>query len=48
MTSEPCVALDCEALSRAVSRERVMTGILTKAHRVGVRVMTSSMTLIEA
>ncbi|MEV8227247.1 PIN domain-containing protein [Streptomyces sp. NPDC079167] len=48
MTPELCFVLDCEALSRAVSRERVMTGILTKAHQVGVRVVTSSMTLIEA
>ncbi|MEU0298918.1 PIN domain-containing protein [Streptomyces sp. NPDC006175] len=48
MTPELCFVLDCDALSRAVSRERVMTGILTKAHQVGVRVVTSSMTLIEA
>ncbi|WP_443075667.1 PIN domain-containing protein [Streptomyces sp. NBC_01693] len=48
MTPELCFVLDCEALSRAVSRERVMTGILTKAHQAGVRVVTSSMTLIEA
>ncbi|WP_432102938.1 PIN domain-containing protein [Streptomyces sp. bgisy091] len=40
--------LDCEALARAVFRERVMTGILTKAHQLGGRVVTSSMTLIEA
>jgi len=40
--------LDCEALSRAVGREREMTMRLTRAHRSGIRVVTSSMTLIEA
>ncbi|MGW3654225.1 hypothetical protein ACWD6R_00225 [Streptomyces sp. NPDC005151] len=40
--------LDSEALSRAVLRDRAMTGILTKAHQSGIRVVTSSMTLIEA
>ncbi|MEU6374416.1 hypothetical protein [Streptomyces sp. NPDC046909] len=40
--------LDCEALSRAARRERKMTTRLTQAHRSGIRVVTSSMTLIEA
>jgi hypothetical protein len=40
--------LDSEALSRAVLRDRAMTGMLTKAHQSGIRVVTSSMTLIEA
>lgn len=40
--------LDCEALSRAALRERRMTARLTEAHRAGIRVVTSSMTLIEA
>ncbi|MGP4044149.1 hypothetical protein [Streptomyces sp. 2A115] len=40
--------LDCEALSRAALRERKMTLRLTEAHRSGIRVVTSSMTLIEA
>ncbi|MFF4017840.1 PIN domain-containing protein [Streptomyces sp. NPDC001843] len=40
--------LDCEALSRAVLRERRMTARLNEAHRAGIRVVTSSMTLIEA
>ncbi|MFI1734283.1 type II toxin-antitoxin system VapC family toxin [Streptomyces acidicola] len=40
--------LDCEALSRAVLRERKMTARLNEAHRSGIRVVTSSMTLIEA
>ena len=40
--------LDCEALSRAARRERKMTMRLTEAHRSGIRVVTSSMTLIEA
>ncbi|HWU07098.1 MAG TPA: PIN domain-containing protein [Streptomyces sp.] len=45
---ELCFVLGCEALSRAVTRERAMTGILSKAHQAGTRVVTSSMTLIEA
>ncbi|MEU2667718.1 hypothetical protein ABZ622_02450 [Streptomyces sp. NPDC007164] len=40
--------LDSEALSMAVLRDRAMTGILAKAHQSGIRVVTSSMTLIEA
>ncbi|MEW2486911.1 PIN domain-containing protein [Streptomyces sp. NPDC048411] len=45
---DTCFVLDSEALSRAVLRDRAMTAILTKAHQSGVRVVTSSMTLIEA
>ncbi|MDK0521393.1 PIN domain-containing protein [Streptomyces sp. ML-6] len=48
MTADLCFVLDSEALSRAVRRERAMTAMLTKAHQVGARVLTSSMTLIEA
>ncbi|MGW8884671.1 PIN domain-containing protein [Streptomyces sp. NPDC055749] len=48
MTTELCFVLDCEALARAVRRERNLTGVLTKAHQAGIRVVTSSMTLIEA
>ncbi|MGW7196237.1 hypothetical protein [Streptomyces chryseus] len=40
--------LDCEGLSRAVLGERAMSAGLKDAHRVGVTVVTSSMTLIEA
>ncbi|MFF3871432.1 PIN domain-containing protein [Streptomyces sp. NPDC001978] len=40
--------LDCEALSRAALRERKMAARLAEAHRSGIRVVTSSMTLIEA
>lgn len=40
--------LDCEALSRAALRERRMTARLADAHRAGIGVVTSSMTLIEA
>ncbi|WP_030898746.1 hypothetical protein [Streptomyces sp. NRRL S-474] len=43
-----CYVLDCEALSRAVLGERVMLARLKDAHRSGIRVVTSSMTLIEA
>ncbi|MEV8018443.1 hypothetical protein AB0O76_19305 [Streptomyces sp. NPDC086554] len=43
-----CLVLDSEGLSRAALRERGMTGLLTAAHGKGVRVVTSSMTLIEA
>ncbi|GHB15707.1 hypothetical protein GCM10010377_01400 [Streptomyces viridiviolaceus] len=40
--------LDCDGLSRWVRGER-RTGIRVKdAHRLGIRVMTTSMTLIEA
>jgi hypothetical protein len=40
--------LDCEALSRAVLGERAMSARLKDAHRMGITVVTSSMTLIEA
>lgn len=40
--------LDSEALSRIALNDRAMSVSLAKAHRSGVRVVTSSMTLIEA
>ncbi|MFJ9892628.1 hypothetical protein ACIQPR_04775 [Streptomyces sp. NPDC091280] len=40
--------LDSEGLSRAVRGERLMLARLKDAHRAGIRVLTSSMTLIEA
>jgi hypothetical protein len=40
--------LDCEGLSRWVRGERRMGFRIKDAHRLGVRVMTTSMTLIEA
>jgi hypothetical protein len=40
--------LDCEALSRLVLGDRVMLARLKDAHRSGIRVLTSSMTLVEA
>lgn len=43
-----CYVLDCEALSRAVLGERAMLARLKDARRSGLRVVTSSMTLIEA
>ncbi|WP_228989724.1 PIN domain-containing protein [Streptomyces sp. DH8] len=43
-----CFVLDSEALSRVALRDRALTALLTKAHQSGVRVVTSSMTLIEA
>ncbi|MEV6472269.1 hypothetical protein [Streptomyces sp. NPDC051657] len=43
-----CFVLDSEALSRIALRDRTFTGILTKAHQSGIRVVTGSMTLIEA
>ncbi|MFJ8465493.1 hypothetical protein [Streptomyces swartbergensis] len=43
-----CYVLDCEALSRAVLGDRPMLARLKDAHRSGIRVVTSSMTLIEA
>ncbi|MER5373782.1 hypothetical protein [Streptomyces sp. NPDC002553] len=43
-----CLVLDSEALSRAALRERGMTGLLAAAHGKGIRVVTGSMTLIEA
>ncbi|MEU0165024.1 PIN domain-containing protein [Streptomyces iakyrus] len=43
-----CYVLDCEALSRTVLGDRVMLARLKDAHRSGIRVVTSSMTLIEA
>ncbi|MFD4335794.1 hypothetical protein ACFWPP_01015 [Streptomyces anulatus] len=43
-----CFVLDCEALSMVALRDRMLTGVLTKAHQSGIRVVTSSMTLVEA
>ncbi|MFJ8972036.1 MULTISPECIES: hypothetical protein [Streptomyces] len=43
-----CFVLDCDALSRVALRDRMLTGVLTKAHQSGIRVVTSSMTLVEA
>ncbi|AMW11115.1 hypothetical protein A4E84_17370 [Streptomyces qaidamensis] len=43
-----CYVLDCEAFSRTVLGDRVMLARLKDAHRSGIRVVTSSMTLIEA
>jgi predicted nucleic acid-binding protein len=40
--------LDCEGLSRWVRGERRMGFRIKDAHRLGIRVMTTSMTLIEA
>ncbi|MFI1188889.1 hypothetical protein [Streptomyces californicus] len=40
--------LDCEAVSRAALGDPEMKGRLKDAHRAGIRVVTSSMTLIEA
>ncbi|KOV99284.1 hypothetical protein ADK65_18585 [Streptomyces sp. NRRL B-1140] len=40
--------MDCEALSRVVLGDRAMLARLKDAHRSGIRVVTSSMTLIEA
>ncbi|MER7535988.1 PIN domain-containing protein [Streptomyces sp. NPDC097704] len=46
--TEICYVLDSEGLSRAVRGEPVMRARLKDAHRVGIRVVTSSMTMIEA
>ncbi|WP_405779786.1 PIN domain-containing protein [Streptomyces sp. NBC_00859] len=43
-----CYVLDSQALSLAALRDRAMTARITEAHRSGTRVVTSSMTLIEA
>ncbi|MGX9890699.1 hypothetical protein [Streptomyces sp. NPDC002276] len=43
-----CLVLDSEGLSRAALRDRGMTALLAAAHKKGLRVVTSSMTLIEA
>jgi hypothetical protein len=45
---EAAYLLDCEGLSRWVRGERRMGVRVKDAHRLGVRVMTTSMTLIEA
>ncbi|MFJ7269721.1 PIN domain-containing protein [Streptomyces sp. NPDC099050] len=46
--SEPVYLLDSEGLSQAVLGNRAMGARLKDADRSGIRVMTSSMTLIEA
>lgn len=43
-----CFILDSEALSRVVLRDRALMGVLTKAHRAGVRVRTSPVAVVEA
>ncbi|MET9109674.1 PIN domain-containing protein [Streptomyces zhihengii] len=48
MTNEAVYLLDSEGLSRWVRGERRMGLRLKEAHRLGIRVMTTSMTLIEA
>ncbi|WP_179382427.1 hypothetical protein [Streptomyces sp. SA15] len=48
MTAATSYVLDCEGLSRAVRGDRQMIARLKDAHRSGIRVVTSSMTLIEA
>lgn len=48
MTGEECYVLDSEGLSRWVSGERRMGLRIKAADRAGIRVMTTSMTLIEA
>ncbi|MEU9672130.1 MULTISPECIES: PIN domain-containing protein [Streptomyces] len=40
--------LDCEAVSRAALGDAEMKSRLKDAHRAGIRVVTSSMTLVEA
>ncbi|WP_405938205.1 hypothetical protein OG338_17410 [Streptomyces sp. NBC_00726] len=40
--------LDCEGLSRAALGDTKMKALLKDAHRTGIRVMTTSMTLVEA
>lgn len=48
MKGEAVYFLDCEGLSRWVRGERRMGFRIKDAHRLGIRVMTTSMTLIEA
>ncbi|MFG2114794.1 type II toxin-antitoxin system VapC family toxin [Streptomyces sp. NPDC048718] len=46
--TELCYVLDSEALSRAALGDMKMRARLADAHKAGVSVVTSSMTLIEA
>ncbi|MEU9702104.1 hypothetical protein [Streptomyces sp. NPDC047981] len=46
--SDGCIVLDSEGLSQAALRDRVMARRIVQAHDLGIRVVTSSMTLIEA
>lgn len=48
MKGRTAYVLDCEGLSQWVRGERRMGTRIKDAHRLGVRVMTTSMTLIEA
>jgi predicted nucleic acid-binding protein len=48
VTNEAIYVLDSEGLSQWVRGERRMGLRLKEAHRLGIRVMTTSMTLIEA
>ncbi|MEU6537840.1 hypothetical protein [Streptomyces sp. NPDC047000] len=48
MTGQIIYVLDCEGLSQWVRGERRMGLRIKDAHRLGIRVMTTSMTLIEA
>ncbi|GGW24323.1 hypothetical protein [Streptomyces xantholiticus] len=48
MTNEAIYLLDSEGLSQWVRGERRMGLRLKEAHRLGIRVMTTSMTLVEA
>ncbi|WP_327297017.1 hypothetical protein [Streptomyces sp. NBC_01197] len=43
-----CYVLDCEGLSRTALGDRAMAARVKDAQRSGMRVVTSSMTLIEA
>ncbi|MFB7518231.1 hypothetical protein [Streptomyces sp. NPDC056144] len=46
--TEICYVLDSEGLSRAAARDRLIQARLDRARQGGARVVTSSMTLIEA
>ncbi|HEY9331748.1 MAG TPA: hypothetical protein VIS09_26480 [Streptomyces sp.] len=46
--SDLSYVLDCEGLSRAALGDPAMKAILKDAHRSGIRVVTSAMTLVEA
>ena len=48
MNGDAVYLLDCEGLSRWVRGERRMGVRIKEAHGLGIRVMTTSMTLIEA
>ncbi|MGV9559389.1 hypothetical protein [Streptomyces sp. NPDC003522] len=48
MRGDAVYLLDCEGLSQTVRGAAAMKGRLKAAHAAGIRVMTTSMTLIEA